>query len=118
MQQHLILNGVQTNDKIRLEHGSRCIDVCRCRDVLFVIRQFLIKRIHDFDFAIPQDLLSVRQTAWNPALEDVIPFRHLGGADNAFLLTGSGTSEENQSAASSDFFDYFRGAPEMGGCYI
>ena len=118
MQQHLILNGIETDHKIGFEYGSRRIGICRCRDVLFVIRQFLIERIDDFDFAVSQNLLSVCKTAWNPALEDVIPLRHLGGADNAFFLTGSSTSEENQSTASSDFFDYFGGSTEICGCHI
>lgn len=118
MQQHLILNGIQTNDQIRFEHWSRRIGVCSCRHVLFVIRQFLVERINDFDLAIAQNLLPVRQTARNPALKDVITLRHLRGTNNALLLTRSSTSEENQSAASSDFLDYLGGSTEICGCHI
>lgn len=61
-----------------------------------------------------QDLLAIRQTAGDPALEDVAALGAFGSVDDDASLALARADEEDQAAIPCDFADDFGGAPEVG----
>lgn len=111
VQEDDVLERVQADDEVGLQHGP--VD-----QGLLELGELLVQRVDDLHIAVAQDLLAVRQTARDPAFEDVVALGQLRGADDASLLALSGADEQDEASSRGDLLHDLGRTAEVGCCDI
>lgn len=92
VEQDVVLERVQAHDQIRTQYRPVV-------KLLFESWYFLVQLIHDLQPALAQDLLAVCDTAWDPALEEMVALRELGGSCDCPVLSVACAYEQDHASS-------------------
>lgn len=103
VQQHFVLQRVHAHDQVGPHHL-----VPSLRQHLVVGFNLLVVPVDRLHRAPTQDLLSVGQCAWHPAVEDMVALGFFRGADDDVAHPVPRTDKQDDTAAFRDLFNHFR----------
>ena len=111
MQHHPIFQGIETDNKIRLQHRPIC-------QFFVEARNLPVKLIHHLHFTTAQNLVPIRNTPRRPPLKQMTSPRHLRSLDHTSILPWSRTYEEYQSSSFRNSRHDSTSAPQVCGCDV
>lgn len=92
MKQVVILQRVQADDQIRLQGGL-------ADDMVFLSGQLAVEFIHEFQRALAEYQLCIRDATGDPALEEMTGARHLRRFDDKSPLSATVANKQDQSSS-------------------
>lgn len=108
VQQHVVLEGIQTHDQIGHEGPAVVKVAIEALDRLVVL-------IHHLDGHAGKDKVGVRDAAGRPLSEEIAGTRHFRGLGDDLGLARPRADEQDQAPAVGDLLDYAGSSPQVSG---
>lgn len=89
MQEDIVLERIEADNQIRLQHRD-------IMQALLITGQLPIELIHNLQFTVGKNLLSICETPRDPTIEEMTCPCQAGRFDNASILAGTRANEEYQ----------------------
>lgn len=108
VKQDIVLQRVEANNEIRPQHRAVV-------QLLFETWHLLVQLINHLHAALAQDLLSVCDASWDPALEQMVALCELGCSCNCPVLSVASAYEQDHASAPAHLLHDLGGSSQVGG---